>query len=302
MEQIIEILKLVLPSLVLTLFALHYQLRKKVEIRIEKGIAMQRIQAYEALHAAFGKIVRTQTPKVKQQPEIESMIAYYGFDSYIGIDYPEALATEQDFDAFFHTLQNAVNENSFFLDYETKQQVQRFMNILSQIKSTLDAFCDAEHTYLSGKPVPLHVRQKIDYAYLLAGIMLKSCFNKSYLVLEDTLTNQMSNIEVVPSRHYVRRIVDTSYACLLYVLHVGASLRNGVIANLFQQLLYWVTDSAEKNFGFQLMNFRMLLAYVDVSDRYSFQDYLHLSEKKRSSLYQDYALRMKMQTHTTWVS
>lgn len=65
---------------------------------------------------------------------------------------------------------------------------------------------------------------------------------------------------------------------------------------------YWVIDSAEKNFGFQLMNFRMLLAYVDVSDRYSFQDYLHLSEKKRSSLYQDYALRMKMQTHTTWVS
>lgn len=302
MEQIIEILKLVLPSLVLTLFALHYQLRKKVEIRIEKGIAMQRIQAYEALHAAFGKILRTQTSKVKQQPEIESMIAYYGFDSCIGIDYPEALATEQDFDAFFHTLQHAVNENSVFLDYHTKQQVQRSMNILSQIKSTLDAFCDAERTSLHGKPVARHAQQKIDYAYLLAGIMLKSYFNKSYLALEDTLTDQMSNIEVVPSRHYVRRIVDTSYACLLYVLHVGASLRNDGIANLFQKLLYGVIGSSEKIFGLQLMKFRMLLAYVDISDRYSFQDYLHLSEKKRSSLYQDYELRMNMQMHTTWIS
>lgn len=59
MEQVFEILNLVVPSLILALFALNYQLRKKVEIRIETQLAKQRIQTYESVHSTFCQLMST---------------------------------------------------------------------------------------------------------------------------------------------------------------------------------------------------------------------------------------------------
>lgn len=73
MEQVFEILNLVVPSLILALFALNYQLRKKVEIRIETQLAKQRIQAYELVHSTFCQLMSTQSPAIQLQSEIDEI-------------------------------------------------------------------------------------------------------------------------------------------------------------------------------------------------------------------------------------
>lgn len=301
MEQLFEILNLVIPTIILALFALHYQLRKKTEIRIETELANQRIQAYEALYTSFVQIMRTETPTLKQQIEIDQLREHYGFQDF-GSDYSIVLATEADFDDFFQQAQQAVTFNSVLLDYDTLHQAQSSMGILSQIKSILDAFCDATCMHLKGTQEPRNTKMKIDYAYLLASVMLKNLYNRTFLELEDTISHQMSNIEVVPGKRYFKRAHKWIVEQIMFVILLGSKLRFKPLAKQCERFNWIMMGRTNRNLCLQLQQFYLLLGYVYVSDRYSFQQYLHLPAKKADEIRLEFNMRMGMQMHTRWTN
>ena len=301
MEQVFEILNLVVPSLILSLFALNYQLRKKVEIRIETQLAKQRIQAYESVHSTFCQLMSTQSPAIQLQSEIDEIKNYYGFRD-VRFEYSVVLASETDFDNFFHQAQQVVTDNSILFDYDTLLQAKKSMGILSQIKSYLDAFCDASRMCFPEESVSNNVQKKIDKAYLLASIMLQNEFNRSFLELEDVISHQISNIEVVPSKCYFKRIRHWFSDNMMFLVFCGARLRFNILANFFSRLTWTMLGRSRRIFTFQMERFTYILEYIFVSDRYTFQQFLHLDQCKYEELHRDFWGRMSMQLHTMWTN
>lgn len=297
MEQFFEILNIVVPSTILALFALHYNLRKKTEIRIETELAKQRIRAYESIHSAFCKLGATQTPPLKEQSQIEHIIAFYDFCD-IGIDYATVFSSETDFDAFYKEVQEAIANNSILLDYDTEQQANSSLGILSEIKMCLDAFSDAERMHRINEPEPKNAQRKIDYAYQLAGILLKNDLNRSFLTMEDALSKQMSNIEVVPSHRYFKRLWRWVCERLAYVALLGSKVRYRIISVPCEHIMFFFLGRHRSLFAQQMLQFHSLLQYIDVSDRYTFHQYQNLSSTRTDSLSRDFWKRMSLQLHT----
>lgn len=297
MEQAFQIINLVIPGLILALYAARYQLRKKVEIRIETQLAKLRIQAYETIHASFVKLMHTQTPSLQLQSDIKHIMSHYGFCD-LGIDYPAVMATEHSFDTFYHEVMETIADHSILLDYDTHCQAQNSLAILSQLKTFLDAFSDAERTHRVGESLSEDVQRKIDYAYLLAGIALKNDCNRAFLTLEDELSHQISHISIVPSRRYLKRMVKAVRDALCYVALLGSKLRHRTLSMLSERVMFRLLGRSRRLFTAQASQFVLLLEYVHVSDRYSFQQYLSLTPEERGDIAINFWPKMQMQMHT----
>lgn len=297
MVQLFEILKIVVPGIILALFALHYQLRKKTEIRIETELVKQRIQAYESIYHAFCKLVNTQSPPLKSQLQIDQIIDIYNFTD-LGVDYTTVFHSEAEFDTFYKELQDAITNNSVLLDYDTEQQTNKSMSILSEIKMCLDAFSDAERMHRVDEPKPKNAQRKIDYAYQLAGTLLKNDLNRSFLTLEDSLSRQLSNIEVVPSHRYIKRSWQWIHDRLSYIALLGTKVRYRVISIPSDYIMWFLLGHARKLFAQQMQQFYLLLEYIHVSDCYTFQQYQNLPSAKIDSISRDFWMRMALQMHT----
>ena len=97
MELLFNVLNLVVPTLTLSLFALHYQLIKKVEIRIEVQLAKQRLKAYEDIYSTFVQLARTETPSLELQSEVDEIMTHFDFVN-VSSNFSTVVATEKDFD------------------------------------------------------------------------------------------------------------------------------------------------------------------------------------------------------------
>lgn len=301
MELLFNVLNLVVPTLTLSLFALHYQLIKKVEIRIEVQLAKQRLKAYEDIYSTFVQLARTETPSLELQSEVDEIMTHFDFVN-VSSNFSTVVATEKDFDKFFDHTQKAVSDNSILLDYNTMCEAQSSMAILSQLKSILDAFCDVTHMYYPEvESEPKNVQQRIDKAYRLAAILMQNEYNRCFLKLEDTISHQMSHIEVVPSKRYLKRFGHWIHSNVMYLFFCLGRLRAKPLVRFSQFIMRHMMGHSRQLFLKQQTEFTKLLEYIYVSDKYSFQQYLQLNDKEYETIHQDFWLRMRMQMHTVWI-
>lgn len=297
MDLFLQLANLVVPGLILALYAVHYQLRKKVEIRIETQLAKQRLQAYETIYASFVQLMHTQSPSLQIESDIKHIMSYYGFCN-LGIDYPTVMSNEHSFDAFYHEVMDTITNHSVMLDYDTHCRTKSSLAVLSQIKIYLDAFSDAERTHRVGELLPEGVQHKIDYAYLLAGVALKNECNRAFLTLEDEILRQISHIAVVPSKRYLKRICMVIRDTCCYVALLGSKLRFRPLAMLGEKVVNRLLGRSRRLFILQTTQFVQLLEYVHVSDRYRFNEYLSLTQQEREDIAKEFWGNMGMQMHT----
>ena len=301
MEVLFNVLNLVVPTLTLSIFALHYQLIKKIEIRIEAQLAKQRLKAYEDIYSTFVLLARTETPSLELQSEVDEIMTHFDFVN-VGPNFSTIVATEKDFDEFFDHTQKVVSDNSILLDYNTMCEAQSSMAILSQLKSILDAFCDVTHMYCPEvESEPKNAQQRIDKAYRLAAILMQNEYNRSFLKLEDTISHQMSHVEVVPSKRYLKRFGHWTHNNVMYLFFCLGRLRFKPLVRFSQYFMRHLMGHSGKLFLKQQTEFTKLLEYIYVSDKYSFQQYSQLSDMEYEAIHRDFCMRMGMQMHTVWI-
>ena len=297
MEQFFQILNIVVPTLILALFAVHYQLRKKTEIRIETQLARQRIQSYEIIHSVFGKILQTESLPIRFQKEIDDIMEYYDIPN-MGTDYSVVLATGEGFDYYYQNIKDAVANNLIFLDYSTVYQISKSLSILTEIKNCLDAFHDSERMSIDTEMLEsVSIEQKTNYAYLIASIVLKNDYNRIFLDVEDEILKQMSDIEVIPSKKSFKRFCNRFRELLASFASTCAKLHNQKLAKFSERLMFKLLGKDQSLFSLRLQQLYYLLEYIHVSDKYSFEQYLKLSQQKHEEISRDFWSRMFMQVH-----
>ena len=76
LENIFTVLSLLIPGVILALFAAYFQTRKKSEILVETEIAKVRIRAYEEVMAVLSRVAQTVSPELDDDALIRGALAY----------------------------------------------------------------------------------------------------------------------------------------------------------------------------------------------------------------------------------
>ena len=205
-KDIFPILKVLGVGLLLAFFAAKYQKRKEIEIKIKGEVLKLRLRAYVKINVMLSEIQHLIAPSLYKQGEYIKMLD--GFDFLFKyVEYTSFFNSEETFDDYYCRLQNLLNEEHIYLEYEIEQKLLEMINYFSEIKMMLDAFCDTEHSdgwKLSEKVVNDHIQM----AYQTTGVALQNDMNRFYCQMDKLIAKQMRNISLSYKDAYLKRWHD----------------------------------------------------------------------------------------------
>ena len=90
---IFSILNVLVPSVVLALFASHYQNRRKREIQIEGKLAINRIDGYEQILSCFYEGQNLHEISLKEEDKATAILEYFDVETF-NFQCPDAFKNE----------------------------------------------------------------------------------------------------------------------------------------------------------------------------------------------------------------
>lgn len=285
LENIFTVLSLLIPGVILALFAAYFQTRKKSEILVETEIAKVRIRAYEEVMAVLSRVAQTVSPELDDDALIRGALAYCDYPD-LNTDFPSFFSDEKSFDSFYDDLKQVGNRSYVYFGYDAEKQFENSIGVFSTMKMYLDAFADAERGQ----------EEKINLAYRMAAVLMKSSVNAAYLKMQDLIAGKLSDVEITPGYRPLRRFAYT----LILPLYRWAdrSMRltdwRGTVSNAFLGVVLGRDNLMKMHLMLELVK---VMGYIHYSDRYTPSEYFEMDEDARLQLHNEFMLRLYPQIH-----
>lgn len=274
-EGIFQVLNVLIPGVILALFAAYYQNRRKREIQIEGKLAVERIDAYEKLLYCLYNGQEFHEVTLQEEKEAQAILDYFDV-STLHFQCPNAFRDEASFDGFYDNLKKLAGEYQIYLDDETSRELSQSIAIYTSLKYWLDAFCDTEHT------VDLHVkdeiaRRHIDFVFKLTGMVMVHHCARAYALFDNAVCRQFNQFSLTYRRHRIRKWFRGLKERLLFFFDKG--MRNqGLMGEICKFVLRLYMGKDERNMSHIIETVVQVMRYVHFSDRFSPQEFF---EKKR---------------------
>lgn len=272
-EGIFSILSVLVPGVVLALFAAHYQNRRKREIQVEGKLAIDRIDGYEQILLCFYEAQNIHEVSLMEEESAKEILGYFDVGTY-RFQCPDAFRDEESFDVFYEKLMTLQRDYQIYLDDEASRQLDRSVGIFTQVKIWMDAFSDTEHT-VDFKLSESVARRHIDWMYRLLGMMMYSHCTRSYAELDQVVCKQMNRFYLTYREHRICKCIRRVRDRILAVLESN-SKRKGVIGTVCQWALLAVLNKEERDFMHIIEVAVEVMRYVHFSDKCTLQEYFEL--------------------------
>ena len=231
-DGIFSILNVLVPSVVLALFASHYQNRRKREIQIEGKLAINRIDGYEQILSCFYEGQNLHEISLKEEDKATTILKYFDVETF-NFQCPDAFKNETSFDAFYKRLTTLQRDYQIYLDEEASRQLDKSVAIYTRIKCWMDAFCDTEHA-VDLKVKKSVAREHIDWMYRLMGIMMFSHTTRAYAELDMVVCKQMNRFYLTYHKHRIRKWARSLRDSILHVFDTNMK-REGFLGIICQR-------------------------------------------------------------------
>ena len=259
-----------IPGVVLALFAAYYQNRRKREIRIEGKLAIDRINSYEKILACFCEGQELIDATLEEEKYAESILGYFDIDTF-HYAYPNAFKNEDAFDAFYKRLAGLQREYQIYLDEDTSRQLDKSVGIYTSLKLWMDAFCDTEHV-VELKVKKNVAREHIDWMYKLTGMMMFSHCTRAFAQLDLVVCKQINRFSLTYRKRRLRQWIREKSASALFRID-KYSHKGGLMGLVCQWLLLLSLGKEDKDVMRIMKSVVEVMRYVHFSNRYTPQEF-----------------------------
>lgn len=272
-EGVFSVLNVLVPGVVMALFAVYYQNRRKREIQIEGKLAIDRIDGYEQILKAFFEAQELQEASLEEEGKAKEIFSHFDVDTF-HFEYPRAFADEASFDAFYERLIDVNRDHQIYLDDKVSRQLDKSLHLYTLLKLWLDAFCDTERA-VDLKVPQERAKRHIDWMYKLTGMMMFSHCTRVYGVLDKVVCRQMNHFSLTYKRHIVRKWLQI--VCDRFLFWVDTGAREGGLKGKVCQVLLWrILDKHDRNLSHIMEVAVQIMRYVHFSDDYQPQEFFGL--------------------------
>jgi len=269
-EGIFAVLNVLVPGVVMALFAVYYQNRRKREIQIEGKLAIERIDGYEHILSCFYEGQDNYEVTLKEEDDAAAILSYFDVETF-RFRCPNAFRNEASFDAFYERLKQLQKNYQIYLDDDASRQLDKSVSIFTHLKNCMDAFCDTEHTIDLNLKESV-ARQHIDWMYRLMGIMMFSHCTRAYAEMDMVVCKQMNRFYLTYRKHRIRKILRRIGESIIYVFDVNVN-RRGLIGKISRIVIYFYLNKEEHDFSRIMETAVQVMRYVHFSDHYTPQEF-----------------------------
>lgn len=283
-EGLFQIINVLVPGVVLVLFAAYYQNRRKREIQIEGKVAVERIDGYEHILACLYEGQNLHEVSLIEEANAKAILSHFDIETF-SYQCPDAFRDEASFEAFYKRLLSLQKDYQIYLDDEASIQLNKSVGIYTRFKNWMDAFCDTEHT-VDLKITKTVAKKNIDWTYKLLGMMMFSHCTRAYVQMDEVVCKQMNRFYLTYRKHRIRKMMRKMGERIIHVFEVNMS-RKGIRGKLSRGVIALWIGKVERNFSHIMEVSVEVMRYVHFSDRYSPQEYF---EKKNVPSNEEMAL------------
>lgn len=269
-EGVFSILNVLVPSVVLALFAAYYQNRRKREIQIEGKLAINRIDGYEQILSCFYEGQDTHEVSLREEEEAKAILGYFDVETF-RYQCPDAFKDEASFETFYKRLITLQKDYQIYLDDEASRQLDRSVGIYTRIKNWLDAFSDTEHV-VDLKVEKSVAREHIDWMYRLVGMMMFSHCTRAYAELDMVVCNQMNRFYLTYRKRRLRKWLRSIGEAIIHVFDVNRN-KKGVIGLICGVVMSFYIGKDGRDYVRIMKNVIEIMRYVHFSERFTPQEY-----------------------------
>lgn len=269
-EGVFSILNVLVPGVVLALFAAYYQNRRKREIQIEGKLAISRIDGYEQILSCFYEGQVSHEVSLKEENAAQAILSYFDVKTF-HYQCPNAFKDEASFDAYYERLTALQRNYQIYLDDDASRQLDKSVGIYTHFKEWMDAFCDTEHA-VDLKLSKSVAREHIDWMYRLMGMMMFSHCTRAYAQLDMVVCKQMNRFYLTYRKHRIRKWLRSVREAIFYVLDVNMSRKDVIGKFCYGVVTLWL-GREERDFSRLMTTVVEVMRYVHFSDRYTPQEY-----------------------------
>lgn len=274
-EGLFPILYVLVPGVVLALFAAYYQNRRKKEIQIEGKLAVERIDGYELILNCLYEAQSYKDASLEEERLAGDIFQYFDAQPFHPW-YPNAFKDEATFDAFYKRIENLKGEWAIYLDGVTARQLSRSISFYTQMKLWLDAFCDTEHAVDLKLKEDL-ARKNIDWMYKLTGMLVSSRCTQSFAEFEKVVCNQLNHFSLTYRKHRLRKLWWRIGESVMYRIDAG-SRKNGLWGKICKGIVWLYVGKDGRSMTYIMEIVVQVMRYVHFSDRFTPEEYF---ENKR---------------------
>lgn len=293
-EGVFSVLNVLVPGVVLALFAAYYQNRRKREIKIEGKLAVERIDGYEHILKAFFEAQELQDATLEEAENAETILGYFDVDTF-HFEYPRAFVDEVSFDAFYDRMKDLKKDYQIYLDRKVSRQLDKSLHLYTLLKLWLDAFCDTEHAVVLKVP-EARAKQHIDWMYKLTGMMVFSHCTWAYGALDRVVCKQMSHFSLTYRKHPIRNGLDKMGDRILFWIDNGAR-KGGLIGKIGQGLLWLMMDKNARSLSHIMETVVQVMRYVHFSADYQPQEFFEMQRLPNQNDQELWSKVFKSQIH-----
>lgn len=291
-EGLFPILNVLVPGVVLAIFAAYYQNRRKQEIHIEGKLAIDRIDGYEQILSLFYEGQDNHEVTLKEEEEAAAIFGFFDVDT-LRFQCPNAFRDEESFEQFYEQLKALQKNYQIYLDDDVSRQLDKSVGIYTRLKNWMDAFCDTEHA-VDLKFKESVAREHIDWMYKLMGMMIFSHCTKAYAELDIVVCKQINRFYLTYRKHRIRSWFRSVKDGFIHVFDVNMN-RKGLIGTICRGVIQLYIGREERDFGHIMKTAVQVMRYVHFSDRYTPQEYFEgkrMPSEKDMALYEQVFLAM----------
>ena len=270
LEGVFSILNVLVPSVVLALFATYYQNRRKREIQIEGKLAINRIDGYEQILSCFYEGQDIHEVSLREEEEAKAILGYFDVETF-RYQCPDAFKDEASFETFYKRLITLQKDYQIYLDDEASRQLDRSVGIYTRIKNWLDAFSDTEHV-VDLKVEKSVAREHIDWMYRLVGMMMFSHCTRAYAELDMVVCNQMNRFYLTYRKRRLRKWLRSIGEAIIHVFDVNRN-KKGVIGLICGVVMSFYIGKDGRDYVRIMKNVIEIMRYVHFSERFTPQEY-----------------------------
>ncbi len=269
-EGFFSILNVLVPGVVMSLFAAYYQNRRKREIQIESKLAINRIDGYEQILSCFYEGQDIHEVSLREEEEAKAILGYFDVETF-RYQCPDAFKSEECFDAYYKRLTILQKNYQIYLDDEASQQLNRSVSIYTRIKNWLDAFSDTEHV-VDLKVEKSVARKHIDWMYRLVGMMMFSHCTRAYTELDTVVCKQMNRFYLTYRKHRLRKWLRSIGEAIIHVFDVNRN-KKGIIGQICGVVMSLYIGKDGRDYVRIMKTVIEIMRYVHFSDRFTPQEY-----------------------------
>ena len=269
-EGVFSILNVLVPSVVLALFATYYQNRRKREIQIEGKLAINRIDGYEQILSCFYEGQDVHEVSLREEEEAKAILGYFDVETF-RYQCPDAFKDEASFETFYKRLITLQKDYQIYLDDEASRQLDRSVGIYTRMKNWLDAFSDTEHV-VDLKVEKSVARKHIDWMYRLVGMMMFSHCTRAYAELDMVVCKQMNRFYLTYRKRRLRKWLRSIGEAIIHVFDVNRN-KKGVIGLICGVVMSFYIGKDGRDYVRIMKNAIEIMRYVHFSERFTPQEY-----------------------------